>query len=271
VIVVEHIDSLDRPELEPYRTMRMQAEHRRQGIFVAEGEKVVRRLLESPLTVVSVLLPEKWFYQFEPLLQARPEQVQVYLAPKERLEQLTGFSMFQGVLAVGKVPAPLSLEALLATCPRPCLLVAVDGLTNAENLGGLVRNCAALGAHGLLVGETSSSPFLRRAVRGSMGAIFRLPAVELDNLAEALRQLRHQGIRCLAAHPHAQGRRLSATRLTGDCCLVFGSEGYGLAPNILAACDEPVAIPMAAGIDSLNVASAAAAFLYEAARQRGWV
>src|SRR5512141_957549 len=101
---VQSINSFDLPELAPYRTMRRQMEHREQGIFVAEGEKVVRRLLESTLTVVSVLLPEKWLRELQPLLQARGEEMQVYVAEKALLETLTGFSMYQGLLAVGKVP-----------------------------------------------------------------------------------------------------------------------------------------------------------------------
>ena len=140
-----------------------------------------------------------------------------------------------------------------------------------------MRNCAAFGAQALIVGETSSSPFLRRAVRNSMGTIFQLPVVELKpeltpkNLAEALRHLRAHGIRCLAAHPHTENKILSQVDFTGDCCIVFGSEGSGLSPEVLAACDEAVAVPMADGVDSLNVAAAAAVFLYEASRQRNLV
>src|SRR5438552_16333613 len=85
------IDSFDLPELQPYRTMRRQEEHKQAGIFVAEGEKVVRRLLESPLTVVSVLLPERWLAELERLLERRPETVEVFVADKSLLETRTGF------------------------------------------------------------------------------------------------------------------------------------------------------------------------------------
>jgi len=265
----QRIASFDLPDLQPYRTMRRQLEHRQQGIFVAEGEKVVRRLLESRFTVVSLLLPEKWLQELQPLLQARPETVAVFVAEKELLETLTGFSMYQGLLAVGKIPAQPSLEEILARSPQPRLLAAADALSNAENLGALVRNCAAFGAQALLVGETSSSPFLRRAVRSLMGTIFQLPIVETPSLVSTLQELRRHGIQSLAAHPHVNGRTLLRVNLTGDSCLVFGSEGHGLTPQVLAACDQAVAIPMAATVDSLNVASAAAVFLYEANRQRG--
>lgn len=272
--------------------MRRSAEHEKHGIFVAEGIKVVRRLLQSRFTVVSVVLPEKCLEEFRPLLETRPEQITVYLAERTFLETLTGVSLFQGVLAVGKIPPPASLAEILANSPRPQLFVAMDALTNAENLGALVRNCVAFGAHALLVGETSSSPFLRRAVRNSMGTIFQLPVVELKNtrgphesenelrareiplleknptLAETLRELRARGIRCIAAHPRADGKILSQADFSGDCCLVFGSEGNGISEAVLESCDEAVAIPMPPAVDSLNVGAAAAVFLYEANRQR---
>ena len=184
---IQKISSFDLPELQPYATMKRPLEHERQGIFVAEGTKVVQRLLESRFTVVSVVLPEKWLDDFRPLLETRPEPITVYLAEKKLLETLTGFSMFQGVLAVGKIPPPVSLDEILAKNQKPLLLVAVDALTNAENLGALVRNCVAFGVQALIVGETSSSPFLRRAVRNSMGTIFQLPVIELAKLGQ-----RHQ-------------------------------------------------------------------------------
>jgi tRNA G18 (ribose-2'-O)-methylase SpoU len=264
----QNITSLDLPDLAPYRTMRWQRDHWQARIFVAEGEKVVRRLLESRLEVVSALLPDQWFRTLEPLLQERPDCIRVYVAEKPLLETLTGFSMYQGLLAVGRIPAPVSLAGAVARSPTPRLFAAVDGLTNAENLGALVRNCVAFGVQALFVGETSSHPYLRRAVRGSMGTVFGLPIVECDNLAQDLERLRARGIRAIAAHPHTDQRTVADAPLASDCCLVFGSEGYGLSPQVLAACDETVAIPMAQGVDSLNVGSAAAVFLYEANRQR---
>jgi tRNA G18 (ribose-2'-O)-methylase SpoU len=162
----------------------------------------------------------------------------------------------------------------------------VDALTNAENLGALVRNCVAFGVQALLIGETSSSPFLRRAVRNSMGTILQLPIIELAKLGqrhqfttkphitkltlvECLKELRACGIRCIAAHPHTNKKFLSQADLSGDCCIVFGSEGDGISAPVLEACDEAVAIPMPPTVDSLNVGAAAAVFLYEVARQRG--
>ena len=283
---VEKTSSFDSPELQPYATMRRPAAHEAQGIFVAEGTKVVRRLLESHFAVASVVLPEKWLEDFRPLLEARNEPITVYLAEKKFLESLVGFSMFQGVLAVGKIPPPASLDDILSNNRKPLLLVAVDALTNAENLGALVRNCVAFGVQALIIGETSSSPFLRRAVRNSMGTIFQLPVIELAKLglrhrfktkplatkltlAECLQELRARGVHCIAAHPHTDKKVLSQADFSGNCCIVFGSEGDGISAPVLEACDEAVAIPMPPTVDSLNVGAAAAVFLYEVNRQRG--
>ena len=104
-----------------------------------------------------------------------------------------------------------------------------------------------------------------------MGAIFQLPVIETDNLVGALSELRRQGVRCVAAHPHTDQCLLSDANFRDDCCIVFGSEGSGISPPVLAVCNEAVAIPMPPTVDSLNVASAAAVFLYEASRQRSKV
>jgi len=282
---VRKIESFDAPELYPYATLRRSREHEQKGIFVAEGTKVVQRLLESNFAVISMVVPEKWLVEFQPLLEKRPEDVIVYVAEKKLLESLTGFSMFQGVLAVGQIPAPVSFDKILDESAHPQLFVAVDALTNAENLGALARNCVAFGAQALIVGETSSSPFLRRAVRNSMGTILQLPVVELARLGqwqpttftphttsmtlvECLKEFRARGIRCIAAHPHTDQRIVSQADFRGDCCIIFGSEGDGISPEVRAACDDLVAIPMPPNVDSLNVAAAAAVFLYEANRQR---
>lgn len=264
-----HVEALERPELAPYRTMRRHADHVQQRIFVTEGDKVVRRLLESDFTVVSALMPEKWAEELAPLLAARPEDIPVFVAPKPVLEQLTGFSMFQGVMAVGRFPQPRALSEILQRSPRPWLLVALEGLANAENMGVIVRNCAAFGVHVLIAGETCSSPFMRRSVRNSMGAIFKLPVVETPGLLGTLAELRALGVQCVAAHGSARGRTLGQAELGGDCCILLGCEGHGLSADAIAACDLAVAIPMANEVDSLNVGNAAAVFLYEACRQRG--
>jgi tRNA G18 (ribose-2'-O)-methylase SpoU len=206
LINVQPITSFDAPELEPYRTMRRPTEHAQRGIFVAEGDKVVQRLLESHFHVISVVLPENRLEEFRPLLESRPEQINVYLAERKFLVTLVGIELFQGVLAVGKIPRTFSLADLLAQSPSPRLFATVEGLTNAENIGLLVRNCAAFGTQGLIVSPTCCSPFLRRAVRNSMGTIFQMPVVETADLIKSLTRTARRR-RTLHRSPSAHGQK----------------------------------------------------------------
>ena len=267
---IQPVQSLDAPELALYLTLKRVEEHERAGVLVAANAKVVKRLLASRFTVVSTLLTPAWLEKLEPQLRARPEaELCIYVAEQKVLETITGYTLHQGALAVAKIPPPPDFETLLKNSRRPLMLAAVEGIASAENLGAVVRSCAAFGAHFLIVGETCGSPYQRRAVSGSMGTIFEQPLVRVDKLVETLTALRARGVRCLAAHPRPGAKKLAAVDLRGDCCLVFGAEGPGLTAAALAACDDTVEIPMPSHMNSLNVAAASAVFLYEATRQRG--
>jgi tRNA G18 (ribose-2'-O)-methylase SpoU len=270
ILHIQTVRSVDAPELALYLTLKRVEEHERAGVLVAANLKVVKRLLASKFTVVSALLTPAWLEKLEPQLRARTEtELPIYVAEQKVLETITGYKVHQGALAVAKIPPQPDLEMLLKNSPRPLLLAAVEGIASAENLGAVVRSCAAFGAHFLIVGETCGSPFQRRAVQGSMGTIFEQPIVRVENLVETLQLLRSRGVRCLAAHPRVGAKKLSAVDLRGDCCLVFGAEGPGLTTSVLAACDDAVEIPMPSHMNSLNVAVATGIFLYEATRQRG--
>jgi tRNA G18 (ribose-2'-O)-methylase SpoU len=261
--------SLEETGLEPYRTLRRPIDHRREGLFVAEGEKVVRRLLGSSIRLLSMLMTDPLLDRYRSLVEKRKEPIDLFIAEKKLLEGIVGFECHQGIMAVGMVPPPTTLEATIAASPLPRILVATDHLTSAENTGVVARNCAAFGACALLAGETSADPWLRRSVRNSMGTIFKLPVLYAENLADSLRTLRKSfGFRVFAAHPRRGSVPLFEADFSGDSCIVLGSEGEGISPAVLDACDEAIAIPMAEGIDSLNVACASAAILYEAVRRR---
>lgn len=269
MVTILPIQSLEEPDLMPYRTLRQSVEHFQKGIFVAEGEKVVRRLLESPLEILSALVTPGWLSVYRELFSVRPEEISVYVGEKELLETIVGFNLHQGIMALGKIPVQDDLDSILHQTPLPRLFVAIDGLTNSENLGVLVRNCVAFGVQALLVGETSSSPYLRRAVRNSMGTIFKLPVVHTDNLVTSLHRLKQfYAFSLIAAHPHTEEQQVHGVDFSQSCCIVFGSEGSGISKQVLSPCDYTAAIPMQSNVDSLNVASASAVFLYEVWRQR---
>ncbi len=269
MITIRHISSLDAEDLRPYRTLRQSLAHREQGIFVAEGEKVVARLLESGFTVLTAMMTPAMLEMHRHAIEQRPETVVVYIAPQELLSTIVGYELHQCIMAVGRVPVLHTPESLLPTLPGPWFTVAVDGIVSAENLGVLVRNCAGLGVQALIVGESSSSPFLRRAVRNSMGAVFQVPIIDSRSLKDTLMSLRTTyGMTLIAAHPHSNGTAIYDLDLSGNVCIIFGNEGNGISGDVLALCDVHAEIPMHADTDSLNVASASAAFLAEVQRQR---
>jgi len=260
---IREIQSLDLRELEPYRTLRRPQQHIAQGIFVAEGEKVVRRLLDSGLSVISILLTRAWLEAIRQIYSL--ELIEIFVAEKNLLETIVGFPLHQGIMAVARVPQELALMELMNQLPKDFLLVAMDGIVSAENVGVIVRKAAAFGAHAIISGTNSSSPYLRRAVRNSMGAVFRLPVVHAD-LSDAFPEIR-RSCRIIAATPG--GESIQNADFSGNLCVVFGNEGTGLSDEILKLCDARIGIPMMNDTDSLNVASAAAVFLYVAALMRG--
>ena len=269
IVQIHKVQSLSLPELQPYRTLRRPVEHIKQGIFIAEGEKVVRRLLASGLDVVSLLVTPEWYGQLHTSKELeRGHPLRIYIADKELLETIVGYNLHQGIMGVARVPEQSPENDFLQSLNKNHFLVALDGLVNSENVGVVVRNCAAFGVDALIVGETSSSPYLRRAVRNSMGTVFQLPVLHVSHLATTLMDLRRiHGTRAIAAHPQERSS-IDNGNFRGNVCVVFGNEGDGISQVILNACTERVAIPMMNGTDSLNVASASAVFLYEANKQR---
>ena len=263
------IDSIQHPDVEPYRTLKRPLEHHKAGFFVAEGEKVVQRLLKSSLRIRSLLLTEQWFGVYRDLLQSRAERPKIYLADKSLMEGIVGFQLHKGIMAVADIPPDVTLEQAAAEAQRPYLFVAVDGIMNSENLGVIIRNCASFGVDALVVGETSCDPYLRRSVRNSMGNIFTLPIVRTSRIADELQKMRRLlGVSMIAAHPRETSNRIEGVDFNTDCCLVFGGEGFGISEPVLRVCDSTAVIPMRQGVDSINVASSSAVILYEARRQR---
>jgi tRNA G18 (ribose-2'-O)-methylase SpoU len=270
MIQVVRVRSIESKELSPYRTLRRAVEHLRDGIFVAEGEKVVRRLLKTDLHVESMLVTEQWHSKLKPLLEARTQdEAKVWIAPKHILEQIVGFQLHQGVMAVARIPKPINLKEAVGPLLRPHLLVALDGLSNADNIGVIVRNCVAFGVDALVVPKNTSHPYLRRAVRMSMGAVFFLPTISVDGLPETLNSLKKDsGTRIIAAEASGNSTPIENSNLLGNLCIVFGSEAAGISSEVLSVCDDRVCIPTTARVDSLNVATASGIFLFELQRQR---
>lgn len=270
-MIIKNISEIvaDDDLLLPYRTLRTPSLVNDRFEFVVQGDKSIQRLLTSPCQVVSILCSPEFFHRLRPWLNDRQEPLTIMMGSSEQIQKVIGYQMYQEVMAVARIPNSPQLPEVMCIAPRPWLFVATDGMSNAENMGTLVRNCSGFGVSGLIVSPSSCSPYLRRSVRCTMGTIFNIPIIHAASLAESIRYLKQFQVPVVGAFPHANQRTLSNTPLDSDCCLIFGAEGSGLSDEISRECDMSVTIPMHHGTDSLNVASASAVFLYEVARQRG--
>jgi tRNA G18 (ribose-2'-O)-methylase SpoU len=220
------------------------------GFFLAEGVPVMLRAARAGYPLRSVLLAEN-----RALPEGLPE-APVYQASYEVLEAVTGFHVHRGALAsFGRLPLPSAGE-LLAQATR---VLVLEDVNNHTNLGAVFRSAAGLGIDAVLLTPTCCDPLYRRAVRVSMGEVFALPYAYLD-WPDGLATLRTAGFRVLALTPRADATRLEDVVLGADerAALLLGAEGPGLSEQALAGSDLRVRIPMARGVDSLNIASAAA-------------
>ena len=263
---VEHIDNLDDPRIAPYRDLKDRQLAARDGLFIAEGAHAARRMLASGLEAHSLLLTRRRIDEFDALA---PDDTPVYVVPDELVHHIVGFKFHSGVIACGRRPRNLTLDSLVddyATSGSPTTIVVCPKVVNHENVGAIVRIAAAFGARAMVLGPESCDPYWRRAIRVSMGAVFTLPIVRSDDLERDLLRLKRQWRYQLAAavtdddaEPLAQARRPSnPDRLA----LLFGPESHGLDRRWVRMCDRRITIPMQLGTDSLNVAVAAAVFMY---------
>ena len=219
------------------------------GCYIGEGYKVVRRMLEFS-EVEKLLLTPKWHEEFKEQI---PGSAEVEIRSRPELEEIVGFRMHQGILALGRIPEP-------PASPPDGLVVALDGIADAENVGAILRTCAAFGVDGVIVGPGTCSPWVRRAVRVSLGAPLKIPIYEAANLQETIQSL---NTLAWAAHIHGERRDVTDIDLAPPCCIVLGGEADGVSKPVLEVC-ETIFIPMADGWDCLNVAASAAVLLYAA-------
>jgi tRNA G18 (ribose-2'-O)-methylase SpoU len=241
------------PRLDDFRNL-MDADVRpdRRGIVIAEGVNVVQRLAASPYSVRAVVGVPGRIEALRPVLE--PLQVPVYSVDKWLLSEVVGFRVTRGVLASADRPAPLDAADLVRAARRVAVL---EGLNDFENLGALFRNVAAFGVEAVLLDARCADPLYRRSVRVSMGHVLRVPfAVLPDPWPAALDVL--GGFRLLALTPDPSATALRDVEVPERWAVLLGAEGPGLSADALDAADQRVRIPMAGGVDSLNVATAAA-------------
>ncbi|MBL8826976.1 MAG: RNA methyltransferase [Planctomycetaceae bacterium] len=254
----------DEPRLRVYRQLKQTNLTRWSGQFIAEGDKVVDRLLASGLEVQSVLVARRWL---ETYVTKVPAQVPLLVIADDELPQLVGFEFHRGVLACGVRPATPDLAAIVPKETSPWTVVVCPNVQGPDNLGNILRTSAALGVDAVLLGRESADPFSRRVLRVSMGELLRLPIRQSSDLLDDLRTLREvHGVELVATVLDDQSEPLHRYRPRANRLgVLFGGEGNGLTDDVLQVCDRRVSIPMQRGADSLNVATCAGIVLYELA------
>lgn len=255
------VDNLQLAELAPYaRLTEAQLRNRidpANGLFICESMKVIRVALASGIVPVSFLCEEKFLPQVEALNLAAP----VYTACREVLAQLTGYELSRGVLCCMRRPVLTTVEEVCRGARR---VAVMDSVVNSENTGAIFRAAAALGIDAVLLTRTCCDPLNRRACRVSMGTVFQLPWTYLDNY----QQLRSAGFTTVALALSDRSLPINhpALQRIAHLAIILGNEGDGLSDSVLRQCDHLARIPMHRGVDSLNVAAAAAVAFYQFCR-----
>ena len=260
---IYEITDFSAPELDAYaRLSERELLHRgepAEGLFIAESPKVVERALDAGYEPLSLLLEPRHIEGEARELIARCG-VPVYVAPPEVLTQLVGFHLTRGVLcAMRRRPEP-ALEAVCASARRVAVL---EDVMNPTNVGAIFRSAAALGMDAVLLTAGCADPLYRRAVRVSMGNVFLVPWTHVG--ADWQARLRALGFKTAAMALRDDALPVGDPALAAEprLAVVLGTEGDGLAPKTIAQCDYTVRIPMARGVDSLNVAAASAVAFWE--------
>jgi tRNA G18 (ribose-2'-O)-methylase SpoU len=230
------------------------------GIFIAEGEKVIRRALAAGYPLRSMLLEDKWLPTVRDVLDAHPD-VPAYVGERPLLGAVTGYDVHRGALAaMGRTPLPDPAQ-LLDGARR---VVVLEDITNHTNVGAAFRACAAMGVDAVLVSPRCADPLYRRSVKVSMGTVFQVPWTRLDPWPDGLDLLRQAGfvVAAFALDESAVDLDVFARDLPQRLAVMFGAEGDGLSRAASGAADVVVRIPMAGEVDSLNIAAAAAVALW---------
>lgn len=254
------LSGLDDPRLDDYRHITDHEALAQRGLFVAEGRRVVERLMaQRQHRVRSVLLSPAAAEAMATVTRDLLADTPVFVVPQADMSALVGFNIHRGCLALAERPTPATIDALdLTTISQ---LLVLEGVNNPDNVGGLFRNAAALGVSAVVLGPHCGDPLYRKAIRTSMAATLTLPWVHAGAWPGALARIRAAGLPVIACTPSPHAASIYEAVLPPHAAVLVGAEGPGLTPEAFALADMHVRIPMHGAMDSLNVATAAAVVL----------
>ena len=231
---VHIIDDIEIEELEIYSSLRESA-FREDGSFIADSPKVVNLLLESNLEIKSILATQEYYDEFSSLLEGL-DSTTMYLTTKEQMKRIVGHKIHHNCMMHGLRPRDVSLEELGSE------VLMLDGITSAENVGSIVRSCAALGVNSLIISKETPHPFNRRALRVAMGHSHLLKTHVHQDIKMSIQTLQNRGYKIYAAEVSEKSIALSRVAVSGKWALIMGHEGRGISQDILELCDEVVSI-----------------------------
>ncbi len=261
------VSRFDDPRIADFRNVKDRDLAGRRGVFIAEGDLVVRRLLtESPLKTRAVLVNPKRAETMSEVLAASAEHTAVYVAEQNVFDDIAGFHLHRGVLAVGERPPERAPAELLESFSGPSMVIVLEDLTNHDNVGGIFRCAAAFGVDGLMLTERCADPFYRKATRVSIGSTLTVPHARAPRAKDAITALHDAGYETIALTPSSDAvevcqwrrERRKASRLA----ILLGAEGDGLSRSALKLAGHQVRLGQMVGADSLNVVVAAGVALH---------
>lgn len=284
LITISVLDAPDGPDLSDYVGLTDVALRARdepgKGLYIAESSQVIRRAIAAGHQVRSLLMAPRWLDSMADVIADLPSQVTVYVAEESVLEAITGFHLHRGALAAMHRPTLPTVQELLGPPFDSAVrrIAVLEDVVDHTNVGSAFRAAAALGVDAVLVTPRTSDPLYRRSVRVSMGTVFQVPWTRIHDWPHAasatarvggIDLLRELGFTTAALALSDDSISLDEleSNLPEKLAMVFGTEGDGLKPRTIAACDLTVRIPMAGGVDSLNVASAAAVAFWATRRR----
>ncbi|MGC8643455.1 MAG: TrmH family RNA methyltransferase [Isosphaeraceae bacterium] len=264
---VEPITDLDDPRIAVYRSLKSTNLTRGLPHFVVEGEKLVRRLLESRFPVISILATDR---HVDRLAGKLPDHLPLHVIPFEQIHEIVGFPFHRGVLACGKRTAWPSCAEIVGQAGGRSTLVICPQVSNPENLGAIARIGDVLGIDAIVVGPSCPDPFSRRVLRVSMGSVLRLPVIVVERIEDEVPVLlRRLGFELWAAVADPSAPSFEEVSRPERLALLLGDEDRGVAPGWLHQSRRLVTIPMRPGASSLNVSVAAGILLFHLTRQPG--
>ncbi len=249
------INDINLPQLKIYHQFRDNA-FTSDNSFVADSPKVVNLLLETDITIRSILATQEYYDTYAHLIQKK-NIPQLFVASKALMQDIVGHKIHHNVMMHGTRPEQTTLEELDDT------IIMLDEISSTQNIGSIARSAAALGVNSYLLPTHGPHPYSRRALRVSMGHISMLKTHLYDDIFSTLNTLKEKGYRIYAAEVTSDSTPLSKVKVTQKWVLLMGHEGSGLSEEVLKLCDEVVTIEMTEGVKSFNVGVAASIIMYQ--------